>query len=1439
MSDDFRPIGDPSATRKSIFDSVRESLSSLEPLKNNRHVLRLVDVDYEDPEEISKEQEREAVIRKQTLARRLRGTWRLETPDGQVLDQRRTTLARVPYLTPRGTFILRGTNYSLAHQSRLRPGIFTRIKESGEVESHVNVAKGYGHRYLLDPKTGVFKLRWGQANLPLYPVLRALGAKESDIRRAWGDKIYQANAAKSDATVLKKLHARLHADRSISPEEAVRQEFARMELDPEVVRRTLGQPFSRVDAQAILAATQKLLKVHRGETDPDDRDHLAYQRLLGPEDILAENVRKSVQDARRAFWRASMKGHLRNFPTAVFDTGVDRAFYATGLGSPIEEVNPLEVLDQSYRVTRMGSGGIPSSDSVPLESRQLHPSQMSYLDPVVTPESGNLGVDIRLAANVRKGKDGRIYSRLRDVRTGKESWYSPDQIADATIAFPGEMSSPKRYARVIQRGRLTMVPKSQVDLEAPVFAFSPLANLIPFKSQSFGQRIAMGARMLAQALPLTNREAPLVQMQNPFTGKAYAQEYGTRAGAVRAPVSGVVKSVEEGVMTILDREGKEHRVDLYRNLPTNRKTFWHNEPVVEPGTPVKAGQLLAYSNFTDKSGVLAPGLNARIAFLPAKGYNYEDAIVISKSFAERLRSEHMYQSTLDLGDENLKLGRHRFQAIFPSTYKKEVLDRFDDSGLIKPGTKVEYGDPLILAVRERQTGPKLGRSRRSFADASVKWTHHSPGVVVDAYRDKSGVNVVVKSTAPAEVGDKLSGLHGNKGVISAIWDDSQMPQDSQGRPVEILMNDLGVISRGNPAQVYEAALGKLARKLGHPIVVPDFATQEELHDWVTEKLAENGLSLEETLTDPDSGAKLKDIATGELYILKLHHLAESKAQGRDLGGGYSAEGMPIKTERAPGGKRIGMMEVNALLSHGAYGVLDDARRIRGQANPDYWRQVMQGYGPPPPKEPFVYRKYLEQLRAVGINPTRSGNRLNIMALTSKDIDALTGNREITDSSTVAFTGGKLRPVPGGLFSEKATGGLAGTAWSFIRLPEPIPSPVMEEPLRRILGLTQQQFRRVLSGQDEYRGVRGPKGLYNYVKNLNLDKEIAFAQALVRSGRKTKRDEGLRRLRYLQAAKRLGQHPSDWFWTKVPVLPPQYRPISMLPGKGTLLVPDVNYLYKEVLDAKSAYESLQGKVEDLSTERLAIYDAVKAVTGLGEPTQLQHRQQKVRGVLKTILGSSPKRSVVQRKLLTAKTDLSGRAVISPDPRLGLDEIGLPERIAWDIYKPFIVRRLVRSGVSTVKALEKVKDKTDDARKALLQEMEVRPVIWNRAPTLHRFGIMAAKPKLVKGDTLLTPPLVVPPMGGDFDGDAVQLHVPASDDAVKDALTKMLPSKNLINPAEFKATYKPGQEYVGGLWYATKEPDRKKRKRVFRTRQDAVAAFRRGEISADQPIEILES
>ena len=596
-----RSFGDVPALRDNIFNQALTSAQGIEPVKNDLYTLQLADVAYDGPERYTKADQKKAVLSRGTLSRRMVGTWTLtDNKTNTPIAQRQATVAHVPYLTDSGTFVNKGVEYTLAHQLRLRPGVYTRQKENGELESHVNTlpGKGRSHRYFLDPETGAFKIQIGQAQIPLMPLLKTLGVPEQDIRKAWGNEITAVNMQQGDAGTLDKLYRRLvykpdpSAD-ELSKIKAIAQEFAKTELDDTVTSRTLGKPYKNLTPDAILDITKKLIAVNRKEAESDDRDSMVYQSVHGPEDLLSERFIKDKSVLRQMLWKATARKSLDHIPAGVFNKSLTAALIGSGLGSSLEEINPAEIFDHQTRVTRLGEGGIGSLDAVPAESRSVQPSHFGFIDYLRTPESGKVGVDMRFAQGALKGKYNNMYApvlHVIDTQTGKEAYKTPQELADAPLAFPGEEQHDLPMAAAMINGKMQYVPKDQVKYQIANMddTFSGLTNIVPMKSMVKGQRVIMGARMFTQALPLVGAEAPHVQ-SGVFgkTDVSHEDMMGEKMGAVRAKDPARVVSVTPDEIVLRRQDGTKDTIELYNDMPFNRKTSWTQTAQVKPGDVVE------------------------------------------------------------------------------------------------------------------------------------------------------------------------------------------------------------------------------------------------------------------------------------------------------------------------------------------------------------------------------------------------------------------------------------------------------------------------------------------------------------------------------------------------------------------------------------------------------------------------------------------------------------------------------------------------------------------------------------------------------------------------------------------------------------------------------------------------------------------------------------
>lgn len=368
-------------------------------------------------------------------------------------------------------------------------------------------------------------------------------------------------------------------------------------------------------------------------------------------------------------------------------------------------------------------------------------------------------------------------------------------------------------------------------------------------------------------------------------------------------------------------------------------------------------------------------------------------------------------------------------------------------------------------------------------------------------------------------------------------------------------------------------------------------------------------------------------------------------------------------------------------------------------------------------------------------------------------------------------------------------------------------------------------------------LTGPGALEHALGKLNLESLEQEHRNRISNGPKSKRTKSVQALNTIEGLKRNQLKPTQLMVKSVPVIPPAFRPFSVL---GDTFVPgDANELYRDLFQYRDAYKEAHEIFGDQGTGRAKVdlYDTVKALYGYGKPIAPKTAQRGVSGFLKQVTGTSPKFSFFQRKLLSKTQDSVARGTISIDPELSLDEIGVPADMAWTMYAPYIQRRLVRSGLSPRNALENLRDRSDQAKKALENEMKERPVIYSRAPSWHKFNVISGRPKLIEGSTIAVNPLITTGMNADFDGDAMNLHVPSQPDAVKESWEKLMPSKMLFSIRDQdRVVPSLKHEQVLGLYTANRRPSQNSFK--FNSEEEALKAIRSGQVKLSDEVEILD-
>lgn len=1381
---------------------------------------------------------------------------------GKVVDSRRIRIAEIPKTTNRYSYIVSSPHgsqeYQVDNQWQLKPGVYTRRRRNGELESRVNATGRASFDVLLDPASKQFVMQYGagKAKIPLYPILKTLGVDDASLQRSWGKDVFEANKnVRGAAGAVEKFYK---LDKKVAPankEEAATHLFNVMmesHVRPEATEKTLGKAFDHVNGELLHKATERLLQVQAGAPE-DDRDSLVFKVLRTTGDYAYDalkNARRTIQSraARQVNTATSVRDVVK---FDLFNEPIRQIFHGNSAARVASQINPVEMVSSSFQTTIMGTGGIKSERSVNDEAKFVNPSHLGFLDPIHTPEGEKTGVTLRLPLGVKKiGEDPRI--PLYNLHTHKTDYVAPAEFLKTNVVLPDQVKwengkpvplhSTVKMAgngNEIREGKFS---DAQYLLRHSSQMFNMTSNLIPFLGNTSGNRAAMASRQMEQSISLVHREAPLVQVAT-GTNDPHSHTFEALMGlqaSHRTPVDGTVVEIKKDGIHIKDASGKVHEVQLYNNYPLNDpKSVLHSTPVVAVGDSVKARQVVADTNFS-RNGQLALGTNLRVAYLPFKGYNFEDGIVISESAARKLASEHLQKDSIQV-DKDLVLNRRKFEIEHPGTYSRAQYNKVDDQGVVRVGQKISPGDPLVMAMKPFQLKDRVGLSaiRRkmsgSHTDKSLRWDSEFEGEVVGVHKDGDKIAVHVRTIEPMQVGDKMAGRYGNKGIVTKILSDQEMPHTKDGKHVEVALNPSGVPGRMNVGQLLETAAAKIALKTGKPYLVQNFQPNTDYLSKVQSEMKHHGLSDTEELFDPETKTSLGQVMVGPQHMLKLVHQVEKKLSvrsGMATPGSRSSEHYDLNLQPSSGGgtggQSMGVLGMYAMLAHGAKANLREMQTWKSegpdpQTSPDkrwpsqhnaVWAAIQTGGSFPTPKPTFAFQKFTDLLKGAGINIEKQGHQLILSPLTDDQIRGMAPNAlpKPTDRLTAKTTKeGELKARPGGLFDEKLTGGHQGRKWTRIELAEPLPNPIFEAAIQGITGLSKANYYKIVNGEASVtpsgaitelgRGFTGGAGIKSLLDRIDVAKALPEAKKELTAAKGSKVNQALKKVKYLQALEQLKMKPSEaYVLHNLPVLPPVMRPVSQLPD-GNLKYADVNGLYSEFaqVNEKMKGETFQKHLlDDMKKDtRAAYYDGVKALMGVGIP----YKDAPQKGILHQISGSQPKEGYFQETLMNRRQDLTMRSTIIPEPALGLDQVGIPKAAALDLFKPFVVKKLYEMGAVKTpmggEALDLIEKKTPAVWSALAKVMEERPVLMKRDPALHKYSVQAFQPVLAPGSAVQIHPLVTGGYNADFDGDTMSIFVPIHNEAVAEA-RKMFPSNNLFAESTGKVMYQPTLESALGLY-----------------------------------------
>ncbi len=1485
---------DPREQFEELKNQLLSQISQTFPVKDRagRYEVRVKDLKVDDHLGVDDIQGQfKAKMEGRSWAAPVTGTIEIaDNETGKVLVSRKNSaIAKIPKLTRHYSYIIGGSEKFIANQWRLRPGVYVKATEKpGEFEAQFQLAKGRSFD-IQTGDAGELHMKLGSRKIPLYSVLSSMGISDDRMKAAWGADAYAASKKKSAVDKdLRSLYQTWRKEALPATGDAAlatRALFEGTKIDESVAHANLGIKSERVDAEIMFAASKKLLDVSAKRQDPDPIDSLRYKEFWEAKDQFIDRISRAQPEITQRIQKALAKPLVQKKMMSGDSSMIRDVFmpdllqrplnhvFTTSLASNGKQTNPLSMLADRSMVTITGPGGIQNPHALSKSNTSLDPSHLGFLDPVFTPES-NAGVNTHLAFGVVI-KDRKPYVRMYNVRTGHMEQVDAAVAAISNIVLPDQVKweggKPKPLNNAVRmsdsRGQMRDdIAFSKADYVLPnaTQVFAVETNLVPFMQNDSAGRSTMSARHMAQAISVIGREAPLVQVEA-GKGKSFETILGSGFLAHHAKKDGTVTSVGPTGVVLASKDGGHETVHLYNHYPTNDpKGQLHSTARVAVGDKITAGQAVADNNYT-KDGALALGANLRVAYL-ANGSNHEDGIVISRSAANRLASEHLYKPSMLVTDTHV-IGKKEFLIGKPGLYSPERVAKIGDNGIVRPGTKVKPGDPLVLALGEimlpgtadLNAKYKIGkRLRNKYQNSSMIWDGDYEAEVVRA--DRIGKNVVVhlKTTEPAQIGSKISTRHSAKGIVTQIMDDNEMPHDAKGKPVEMLINPVSVPGRMNPGQLLETAAGKIAEKTGKPYLVKNFQGGVDYLKKVQGELKQHGLSDTDTLYDPATGRKLGDVMVGPHYAFQLEHQIDKKTHVRSGGIDLSQFDAPKihydSDTRVPrggghgGAQSLGSLGIYAALAAGLKDNLREMQTLKSdqpQAR-EVWNALANGERIPAPKIPFVFKKFEAMLTGMGVNVDKTGAEIRLMPRSDAETRQLSRG-ELT-RPTRSIRGKDDKPEPGGLFDSVITGGPAGQHWGHIELVEAMPNPVYSRAIAHTLGVKETDIPAIIEGKMTLPGGGiGGNGIRQALAKIDVTKEMKTTLDALKDPKVhgSALDKLHFRYRALKNVADVGKKLDEaWTIKAVPVLPPVFRPQATMPD-GTVKNNPLNSLYKRLGMVNESLRKGEGKVPYNSTldARAGLYQELSNLFGTTpkgkKALELDMRGTKedpdktLPGIIHMISGEQPKDGFFQDKMVAKKQDYTSRATIVVDPNLSVDEIGLPKKIALELLRPMIARRLMQARIKPDEAQRMISRKDPVAVKALEQELLYRPLLMKRDPVLHQYGLVAQRARLTNDAAIKVSPLILPPLGGDIDGDTVSLMVPLTHEAVEEA-KRILPSQRTLSDSSGDVLFSPSNESALSL-YRMSIP-RGKHSEVFKNKDACETAFRDNRLNLNQEVHV---
>jgi len=1016
-----------------------EEVSPVEDYTRKNFSVSFLDFKREEP----KVDEQTAKYKNATYEFPLKMKVRLTIKETGEVREQEIYLSDIPAMTPRGTFIINGVERVVVNQLMRSPGVFFSMNaQKGRKLFGAKVIPGRGAwlEFETDLNNIISVKIDRKRKVPITSLLRAFGYGtdkeianlfkdvDTDNKHPYIKETCRKDLAETQGEGYREVYKRIRPG-DLATEENAKQlidtmffsidrydssEVGRHRLNMRLGLNTSKDKKNRVfQVEDLVAIIREIIRLNNDPASkPDDIDHLGNRRVRGVGELLQLKMRAAFARLERNIRdrmstcdpKAVTPSQLIN--TRPITTSIKEFFSSSPLSQYMDHVNPLAELEHKRRLSAMGPGGL-SRERAGLEVRDVHSSHYGRICPIQTPEGANIGLVSHLACYARVNDYGFIETPYRKVikekgraKMSSEVVYMDAleeeryNIAQANVELDekGYFLQKKVQGRI--QGQPGLIDINKVDYidVSPKQAVSIAASLIPFLENDDANRALMGSNMQRQAVSCIIPESPVV-------GTGVEDKAAADSGQlVFAENEGKVLEVDSNHILIEERVKKNNtyrkkprEYRLHSFLKSNAFTSINQSPVVSKGDFVSKGQLLADGASTDK-GELSLGQNLLVSFMPWRGYNFEDAVIISEKVLreDRFSSIHIEDYSVDVRDT--KLGPEVVTRDIPNI-GEDRLRNLGDDGIIQIGAEVKSGDILVgkitprgegeLTAEERLLRAIFGEKSREVKDSSLYLPHGERGKVIEIkiFSRENGdklpsgvikqVQVRIAQFRKIAVGDKLAGRHGNKGVIARILPEEDMPFLPDGTPIDVILNPLGVASRMNIGQLLETHLGWAAQALGYKAASPVLSGVKE--DQIKEELRKANLpeSGKIRLRDGFSSDHFDNESTvGIIYIMKLHHLVEDKIHMRSVGPYSLITQQPLGGKAQFGGQRFGEMEVWALEGYGAAHSLQEMLTIKSDdvmGRSKAYESIIKGEEIKNPSMPASLNVLISELKALCLN----------------------------------------------------------------------------------------------------------------------------------------------------------------------------------------------------------------------------------------------------------------------------------------------------------------------------------------------------------------------------------------------------------------------------------------------------------------------------------------